>query len=524
MKKILAVLVAVFVLQAGGLFAQDKVTKPTDVELRELLAGFDQYAAKAMVDWKIPGMSIGIVQDGTLIFAKGFGVKTSGSSDPVKETTIFQIGSTSKAFTAMLAAMLVDEGKIKWGDRVIDHAPDFMMYDPWVTREFQIVDLMSQRSGMPGYAGDMLFFLGFNRPYIRQAIRNIKPVTSFRASYAYQNGLWLVVSDIIEKYTGKTWEQALKERIFDPLGMSDSSADKQSFLNAKDVSSLHVAEGDKVVALPKDWTFLDWSYVAGPAGAINSNIVDMAKWLAFQMNNGRVNDKQLVSETNTHVIRSPKTIVSVGGEVHKNLFYCLGWLYMEHSPYPIIWHNGGTQMKTMIAYVPEQKIGIVILSNYVTNLPELLAFRFIDQYAGKPVKDLSAEALAEMEKTKKETKAKEPIRPKNPLPAMPLEKYVGDYSNALYGKINIAVADGKLAIAIGPKQVIMTLNHWDKDIFAVTSPIFSSDPESGFAIFQVDPQGKVTGVTLDSLNQDGNSGIFRRVEEATVNKLPSGLD
>lgn len=518
MKRMLAFLVAVFMLHAGGTFAQDRVTKPTDDKLKKILVDFDQYAAKAMVDWKIPGMAIGIVQDGKLIFAKGFGVKTLGSNDPIKENTIFQIGSTSKAFAATLAAMLVDEGKFKWEDKVIDHVPDFMMYDPWVTREFQVVDLMSQRSGMPAYAADTLFFLGFDRLYIKQAIRNIKPVTSFRAKFAYQNGLWLVVSDLIEKYAGKTWEQALQERIFDPIGMSDSSADKQHFLNAKDVSSLHALEGDKVIALPKNGEFLDWSYIAGPAGAINSNIVDMAKWLAFQMKNGKVNDKQLVSVANMQVIHSPKTIVSLGNEVHKNIFYCLGWLYMEHSPFPIIWHNGGTLMKTMLAYVPEQKMGIVILSNYVTELPELLAFRFFDQYAGKPAKDLSAEALAELGKMKKEEKARKPVVPKNPLAAMPLEKYVGDYSDDVYSKINISVVDGKLTIVMGPKKVKMTLQHWDKDIFAINWPLYGFDLEYGFAIFQVDPQGKVTSVTIDSLNQNNELGIFKRVEEDTAKK------
>jgi CubicO group peptidase (beta-lactamase class C family) len=512
MKKIIAVLAAVFMLQAGVLWAEDKVIKPTDSELKKILIDFDQYAAKARADWKIPGMAIGIVQDGKLIFAKGFGSKTVGSNNPVTEKTIFQIGSTSKAFTATLAAMLVDEGKVKWEDKVVTHMPGFLMYDPWVTREFQIVDLMAQHSGMPGYAADTLYFLGFDRLYIKQAIRNIKPVTSFRANYAYQNGLWLVASDIIEKYAGLTWEQALQERIFDPLGMSDSSADKQSFLKAKNVSSLHAAEGDKVVALPKNWEFLDWSYIAGPAGAINSNIADMAKWLTFQMNNGKVNGKQLLSEANMQVVHSPKTIVSLGGEVHKNIFYCLGWLYMEHSPYPIIWHNGGTLMKTMIAYVPEQKIGIVILSNYVTGLPELLAFRFLDQYAGKPVKDLSAEALAEAGKMKKEEKAGKTVAPKNPLAAMPLKKYAGNYANGVYGKINVSVVDGKLTIVIGPKKVKMSLQHWDKDIFAVNWPNGASDSEYGFAIFQVDPQGKATGVTLDYLNQNDDLGVFKRVE------------
>jgi len=518
MKKIFVVLLVFFMSQIGTLFAQGEALKPTDEQLKKILADFDQYSAKAMVDWKIPGMAIGIVQDGKLIFAKGYGVKTLGSNDPVSEDTIFQIGSTSKAFTVTLSAMLADEGKIKWEDKVIEHVPDFAMYDPWVTREFQVVDLMAQHSGMPGYAADSLYIFGFDQPYIRHAIRNIKPVTSFRAKYAYQNGLWLTVSAIIEKYTGKTWEEALKQRIFEPLGMTNSSADMQSFLNAKDVSSVHAADGDKVIALPKNWEFLDWSYVAGPAGAINSNVVDMAKWLIFQMNNGKVNDKQLVSEENMQVIHSPKTIIGLGSKTHENIFYCLGWLYQEHSPYPMIWHNGGTLMKTMVAYVPEQKIGIVILSNYVTQLPELLAFRFFDLYAGKPVKDLSAEGLKELEKAKKEEKAKKPVAPKNPALVLPLEKYAGDYANDIYGKINVFVVDGKLTIVIGPKKVKMALNHWDKDIFSINYPVYGVDLDDGFAIFQVDPQGKVTGVNIDSLDQDDDLGVFKRVEEDIAKK------
>ena len=511
MKRILAVLMAVFMLQAGIGFTQEKVARPTDEQLKKILADFDQYAAKAMDDWKIPGMAVGIVQDGKTIFARGYGVKALGGDNPVTEKTIFQIGSTTKAFTATLAAMLVDEGKFNWDDKVVHYAPDFMMFDPWVTREFQIVDLMSQHSGLPGYAADALFSVGFDRSYIRQALRNIKPVSSFRAKYAYQNGLWLVASQLIEKYSGKTYEQALRERIFDPLGMSDSSADMPSFLKAKDVSGLHVDEEDKILALPKNWGFLDWSYVAGPAGAINSNIVDMTKWLIFQMNNGKVNDKQLVSEANMQVIHSPKTIVGLGSPVHKNVFYCLGWLYQEHSPFPIIWHNGGTLMKTMVAYIPEQRIGVVVLSNYVTELPELLAFRFFDQYAGKPVEDLSAKALAEQKKKKKEMKTKKPVAPRNPLAAMPLDRYAGKYFNEVYSTVTISVVDGKLILDIGPKKVKMSLKHWDKDIFAVNWPIYGFEQESGFAGFQVNPQGKVNGVILDFLNQDDDLGVFKRI-------------
>jgi hypothetical protein len=214
------------------------------------------------------------------------------------------------------------------------------------------------------------------------------------------------------------------------------------------------------------------------------------------------------------VLRSPKTIVNLASDVHKNIFYCLGWLYMEHSPYPVIWHNGGTSMKTMVAYVPEQKIGIVILSNYVTQLPELLTFRFFDQYAGKPAKDLSAEALAELERMKQEEKTRKPVPPKKSTAAMPLDKYAGDYYNDVYDRINISIVNGKLTVMMGPKKVKMALHHRDKDIFALQWLGVGLGSESGFAAFQVDPQGKVTGVTLDFLNQDDDLGVFKRIEDS----------
>jgi CubicO group peptidase (beta-lactamase class C family) len=509
MKKILSALTFFLIFQIGTVSIRAEFKKPADTELKKILAEFDRYAVKSMADWKIPGMAVGIVLEGETIFAKGYGVKALGGSLPVSEKTIFQIGSTTKAFTATLAGMLVDEGKFKWSDPVVQHLPVFMMYDPWVTRAFQIDDLMAQHSGMPGNAADTLFFLGFDRPYIIQTLRNIKPISSFRARYAYQNNLWLVAGQLIEKAAGKPYEQVLKERIFDPLGMSHSSTDKVSFLAAKDVSALHAAEGDQVRLVPRDWEFLDWSYVAGPAGAINSNIPDMLKWLAFQMDDGKVKDKTLVTEASLRVIRSPKTVMSPDSPPQKNAFYCLGWLYQERSPYPVIWHNGGTLMKTMVAYIPEEKLGIVVLSNYVTPLPEILAFRFFDQYEGKPDKDYSAESLSEMEKSRK---VKKPAAPQNPVSPLPLDRYTGDYFNAVYGKATLSVIDGRLFLVMGPKSVKMTLTHWDRDRFALHWPVFGFDQEFGFVNFEVDPQGRIKGMVLDRLNQEADLGVFKKAE------------
>ncbi len=491
--------------------AQSEPKLVSEEELGVILANFEQYAEKSMRDWETPGMAVTIVRGNDIVYTKAFGVKTHNGNDPITTDTIFQIGSTSKAFTAALVAMLVDEGKIRWKDPVTLHLPDFEMYDPWVTREFMIEDLMAQRSGMPSHAIDALVLLGFSRDYIRHALRYAKPTSSFRSEFAYQNNLFLVAAELIEKHTGKNWEQNIKERIFEPLGMSDSTMDMKSFQGAKDVTSLHHRFGDKIITLSKDWPYLHWTYVYGPAGGINSNITDMAKWLKFQVNNGVFDGKSLITEENMDFMHAPKTPAMLFAG--KREYYGQAWVYRENAPYPIVWHNGGTTgCKTMVAIVPEAKVGIVVLSNLIDSmLPEALAFRFFDMYLGNPDVDWSAQMLATMKETMKKAEAEFPVRPQDPLPPMPLEKYVGNYRNDVYGEINITEKNGGLVLTIGPNKVEMYLTPWNRDTFSIYWPFYgdAGDP-GGFAWFETDPEGTVTDVTVNLLNEDG-CGVFERI-------------
>ncbi|OGT08751.1 MAG: hypothetical protein A2X78_02460 [Gammaproteobacteria bacterium GWE2_37_16] len=464
---------------------------------KQMLTDFEQYVQKTMQDWNIPGMAIGVVQGDKVIYAKGFGVKALGSSDPVTPDTIFQIGSVTKSFTAALMAMLVDENKIRWNDKVTDYLPDFMLYDPWVTRDFQIVDLMSQRSGLPSHAGDQLYLLGYDRSYIKHALRYIQPSSSFRSQYTYLNVFFLNVADLIEKLSGKSWEQNVDERIFKPLAMTNSSVDMQSYVTAKNVALPHVKINDKVTLLPKDWPYFGWVYTAGPAGSINSNITDMVKWLSFQMNDGRIKDKQLISENNMNFMHSPitPTLSNPNGE---NMYYCLGWAYRENNPEPVIWHDGDvTGMKSTIAFTPKSKVGIIILSNFGTEMPELLAFRFFDQYFGKKLIDYSSAMLKESIQANQQMKKLEPVAPKKPRASLPLEKYTGNYVNKIYGVANISLVDGKLVIAIGNKGVFkMTLKHWDKDTFAAYGTLYSKKERNGFINFEVDLNGNIQNLAI----------------------------
>ena len=510
MRWIHILIVTCLVCLSSSLSAQSEVKHPSDKELQAILADFEEYAEKGMRDWEKPGMAVTVVQGEDVIYTKAFGVKKRGGNDPVTTDTIFQIGSTSKAFTAALVAMLVDEGKVEWKDPVIEHLPDFEMYDPWVTREFMVEDLMAQRSGMPSHAIDTLVMFGFDRDHVRHALRYAKPASSFRSEFAYQNNLFLVASELVERHTRKGWEENVKERIFEPLGMSSSTMDMKSFQEAKDVTSLHHRLGDKIITLPEDWPYLSWTYVYAPAGGINSNIADMAKWLKFQVNSGVFGGKRLLSEENMNFLHTPKTIAKLlPGARH---YYCQAWVYRESVPYPIVWHNGGTTgCKTMVAIVPEAKVGIVVLSNLIdSKLPEALAFRFFDMYLGGPDVDWSGQMLAAMKEGMKKAEAELPIRPKDPLPPMPLGKYVGDYRNDVYGEINIAERSGGLVLTIGPKKVEMYLTPWNRDTFSIYWPFYGDVGDPGiFAWFEADPEGTVAGVTVNLLNQDG-CGVFQR--------------
>jgi CubicO group peptidase (beta-lactamase class C family) len=474
--------------------------KPTPKQLKKILADFEKYAQQAQKAWQVPGMAIAIVRDDKIIFAKGFGVKKAGGKDKVDEHTIFQIGSASKAFTATLVGMLVDEHKLAWQDRVVERLDQFQMFDPWVTREFQVGDLMAQHSGLPPLAGDGQAFMGFDRAHIIHSLRYLKPVTSFRAQYAYQNSLFLVAAALIEKYSGKSWEDNLKDRIFEPLGMSATTARLEGFQQAKNVTFLHIKSGDKVEALPSDWPYHHWVYTYGPAGGINSNVLDMTKWLRLQLDNGKFKGRQLISKANLNYIHSPKTMMATNPG--RMAYYCEAWVYKPSHPHPIIWHNGETSgNKAMVAFMPGTGVGIVVLSNLGTEMPEALAFQFFDLYFHNPLQDWNKEAL---ERRKKEKAAnKPPQRPANPAPPLELTHYEGTYSNPIYGRITITPDQDKLYLVLEQNKQKVLLKPFDRDNFT-----FTFAGEENRAAFNVGNDNRA-----QSLRMDWDEGtVFNKVK------------
>jgi CubicO group peptidase (beta-lactamase class C family) len=481
------------------------------------LNGFDDYVNKAISDWKVPGVAIAIIKDDKIVYAKGYGVRKLGEPTPVDERTLFAIGSSSKAFTSAAVAMLVDEGKVKWDDPVIKHLQGFEMFDPYVTRELKIRDLLSHRSGLE--RGDFLWYgSDLDRDEILRHVRYLKPTWSLRSNFGYQNLMYLAAGQVASKVTSKSWDELIKTRIFTPLGMTASSTSIRDFKNGDNVATPHASIDDKVQ--PIAWRNID---NIGPAGSINSNVIDMAQWVRMQLGNGTFEGKKLISPGAIKEMQMPQTVMRLEGayslfypEAHF-LNYGLGWFLSDYHGKKVVEHGGAIDgMRAAVAMIPEEKLGVVILTNMNGSLlPLPLTYKVFDAYLGGPHKDWSGDMLKALKPLEEQGKAAEKRaesqRVMGTRPSLTPESYAGTYKNDLYGEVKIINEGGKLSVAFGP-AFKSELEHWHYDTFranfagAVASKVFVT--------FSLSPQGKADTVTLGMVSDYP----FKRVAEPPVAK------
>lgn len=464
----------------------------------EALRGLDIYVKKAMKDWQVPGLAIGIVKDDSLIFAKGYGVRELGKEAKVDERTIFAVASNTKAFTVALLGMLVDEGKLNWDDRVTDYLKDFQMYDPYVTREIRIRDLLTHRSGLPTFGGDHLWIGNtLSRDEIINRIRYLKPTAPFRSKFQYQNLMFLVAGKIISKITGKSWDETIKERIFKPLGMMESITKMRDLKDKKNVATPHEVVRGKVVPIEYD----NVDNVA-PAGAIKSNVVEMAQWMRLNLNGGIYKGKQILSHKVMKEMHTMQMPIPISADREKMLGthflgYGLGWGISDYKGYKLISHGGGLSgMISLQTLIPEENLGVIVLTNFAPNsLTRALTYRIIDTFLDEPERDWNAEYLArrkkEKEKKKKAEKKLQAERVKATSPSLKLKDYTGKYFDELSGTAEVRLENGKLVFDYNPRH-IADLQHWHYDTFRVIwrHPIYDMS-DKAFLTFYLNERGKV---------------------------------
>jgi CubicO group peptidase (beta-lactamase class C family) len=467
----------------------------------------DSYVARVLKTFEVPGLSVAIVKDGKVVLTKGYGVKKLGEAAPVDENTLFGIGSNTKAFTTAALATLIDEGKISWDDPVYERLRGFQMYDPYVSHEMTIRDLLCHRSGMGLGEGDLLFWphTTFTREDIVYRLRFMKPASSFRSHYAYDNLLYMTAGQIIPAITGKSWDDYVRERILLPLGMTTTNLSTTSFKPGDDYAWPHSKVDGKLQVV--QFQSLD---NAGPAGAINSSAAEMAKWLLLQLNHGKFLDRdgRLFSEQDSREMWTPQTILPTGnpsgplaGLKHNFSAYGLGWFLQDYHGRKLVGHGGGVLgFVSQVMLVPEENLGVVILTNAEEGgaLGSIL-HHVLDRYLElKPTDWIAAYKAADEQEEKEaaETMKKQNSgRAAESKPLLPLEKYAGVYTDAWYGPATIRLENGQLLFTLDhTPSAIADLQHWQYDTFKAHWR--ERTIEDAFVTFSLNPTGAIDHFTM----------------------------
>jgi CubicO group peptidase (beta-lactamase class C family) len=463
----------------------------------------DRVVERARSEFDVPGIAVAIVKDGKVVLAKGYGVRRIGRPEKVTEHSLFRIASNTKAFTAAALGILVDEGKIHWNDRVVDLMPSFQMYDPYATHEMTVTDLLVHRSGMGLGEGDLMFFppSDLSREEIIRRLRFLKPATSFRSGYAYDNLLYLVAGTIIPSVTGTSWDDFVKARIFVPLHMSNSFINTQALEAAADVAMPHSKLGGKMEVLPHENVDNN-----APAGSISSCVADLAQWMMLQLGGGKLGDLRLFSEKQSREMWSPKTILPIEPSLpvlQPSFFdYGLGWFLRDYRGKKMVYHTGslaGYVSRTTL--IPELKLGVVVLTNAEEDAAhEAIAFSIVDQYLGAPETDWagSLHELAKQEAARMELQARSGGGSRNASsrPPLPLDRYAGRYRDAWYGDVTIEQQAGKLVIRFTHTPALLgDLEHWQYDTFVARwrNRTLGAD---AYVTFSLNPDGSIEEVKM----------------------------
>lgn len=499
---ILKSLVIVFFILAKVSFGQ--IVK-NDTNFKQL----NTYFEKTRKQWNVPGMSIAIVKNDSVVFIRGYGVRNINKPDKVDAKTIFGIASNTKAFTAAALGILVDQGKISWDDKVIKYIPYFQLYNHYVTDEMTIRDLLSHRSGLKTFSGDLIWYASsYNRKEVIKRAKYLKPAYGFRTHFGYSNIMYLTAGEIVHVVTGKSWDDFIKDNFFIPLGMklSNTSINTNNFIENRATPHTNV---DSVQVPIK---VINWDNM-GPAGAINSNAIEMTKWIKLQLNKGTLNGRKYFSKKVSDEMWAPQTILRLTG-FEKYYFpsmhfhdYGFGWEMFDYHGRKIVTHNGGLDgMISQVVLVPEENLGFVILTNCNTTLPYPLMYKILDYFFNEDNYDWCPLVLDIIKRNDKKDKEEEAIENKkrvlNTKPSLNLKDYSGTYGGKMYGDAKIYYKNNKLNIQFIPTKILNgTLYHWNYDTFKIKWNNYPSLPE-GTVQFIIGTTGKVEEMRINVPNPD----------------------
>ena len=505
---------SLFICLAAALtsLAQEQLSAPAlSSATRETISQYESYAETARQQWQVPGLAIAIVKDDQVLLSMGFGNRRVGAVESVDQHTLFAIASNSKAFTSAALAILVDEGKLKWDDRVTQHLPWFRLRDEFATREIRINDLLCHRSGLGTFSGDLLWWgTDYSPKQILQRAAELELASSFRSAYGYSNLMFLAAGEVITAVSGQSWSDFVRARILQPLEMNRSTTSVRDLVSLDNYASPHKTHLDRSQPMP----WMNWDAMAA-AGGVISSADDMSRWLRLQLRQGEVDSKRRIfSATASHEMWQAYTPIKLESTPSQRFpsthfrDYGLGWALSDYQGLKVVGHGGGYDgMYSQVLMVPEKKLGIVVLTNSMTSITSLLAYRALDVLLDGDKKDWSADNLAKFRKSREDFAAKiaklTTPAAAGTKPSHPLMEYVAKFRCSMYGDAAVSLEGEQLILRLLPYPALVAeLKHLHYDTFEIRWRNEFAWFEGGTAHFIPDARGKFQRLELDVPNDD----------------------
>ncbi len=485
----------------------------TASDLKEL-KGFDDFVRKLMRDWKVQGLGVAIARDGEVVYSRGFGLRDVQRELPVTPHSIFAIGSTTKTFTTAALALLADEGKFDWDAPIREYLPTFKLWDSVASERMTGRDLTSHRSGLPRH--DLMWYgSSESREELVGRLKYLQNTADFRTVWQYQNLMYMTAGYLVEILSGLTWEEFVRERMFGPLGMAATHINALEVESAPDFSRGYHEQKNKVE--PMD--FYQGFTAVAPAGSIFSSITDMSQWMLMHLNDGKLGERQFLSEAQVRLMHTPHMFISKGqySELPYSS-YGLGWFVEPYRGHDMIHHGGNIDgFSSMLALMPEDGIGVVVLTNMDgTPVRDIIPYNVFDRFIGGksvPWNARMKERRKELREGEKRGKGKrQSDRVRGTRPSHKLEQYAGTYRHAGYGPIRVEYADGTLSASYNGMDFKM--EHYHYDVFHLTFERFDI---TMLVSFGTDKRGAVSTLSAP-LESTLNDIVFeRQPDEAMTN-------
>jgi CubicO group peptidase (beta-lactamase class C family) len=499
--------------------AQKKSEKATPAAVaKPNLGDFDDYVNQALKDWKVPGAAVAVVQGEKVILLKGYGYRDLEKQLPVTPNTLFAIGSITKSFTVSTLGMEMDEGKVDWDKPVRDYLPAFKMYDPVLTEQMMIRDLITHRSGLPRH--DMVWYSSdFSREDMVRRLQYLEPNKPLRSTFQYNNLMFMTAGYIAGLLNGKSWEDTIRERIFTPLGMNGTNFSLKDTQSSPDFA-LPYRKGNDVKAEVKRMPFDEQCpdrCAIGPAGEINSSVADMSRYVLFHLNRGKVEGKALLSENNSIQMQTPQMVIPGAPDYKEEgeTSYGMGFFIAEYRGHKRVEHGGNLDgFSAELAFLPNDGIGVVVLTNLDgTGLPSAIASNVFDRLLGLDQVPWSRRYLQQEVKgreSQQEAKNKGYVPHKTDThPSHDLKDYVGDYAHPGYGVVSV-VADGS-GFKLKINKVTESVAHLHYDVFQVPDAPFDPFARLKVAFFS-DANGDISSLALP-LETNVKDIVFTRLPD-----------